>query len=33
MGENGRRHVLKHFDRRVKANEYLDILQKIVNNS
>jgi len=33
MGENGRRHVLKHFDRRDKAKEYLSILQNIVNNS
>jgi glycosyltransferase involved in cell wall biosynthesis len=32
MGENGRRHVLKHFDRRQKAKEYLDILQKVIHD-
>jgi hypothetical protein len=33
MGENGRRHVLKYFDRRVKAQEYLRILEGVVHNA
>jgi hypothetical protein len=33
MGENGRRHVLKHFDRRQKAKEYLKILEHVIHHS
>ena len=33
MGENGRRYVLKHFDRRQKAKEYLSILQKVLHDA
>lgn len=32
LGENGRRYVLEHFDRRVLAHEYLEVLQRVHAN-
>ncbi len=29
LGENGRRYVLEHFDRRVLAHDYLEILERV----
>jgi glycosyltransferase involved in cell wall biosynthesis len=29
LGENGRRYVLEHFDRRTLANDYLTILERV----
>jgi glycosyltransferase involved in cell wall biosynthesis len=33
LGENGRRYVLEHFDRRTLANDYLAILERVCENA
>jgi len=33
LGENGRRHVLAHFDRKVLANDYLAILERVCDQA